>query len=65
MVFNNPTVLLEKLGVKSEYQTKLAREKLLEAGWDFIETWEGPLASIARKVLGLKKEKEEKKEEKQ
>jgi len=61
-IFNNPTILLEKLGVKERYKRKLLRERLIEGVAEFMEEWEGPLMSLARKVFG--KEEKERKEQK-
>lgn len=62
-ILNNPSIILEKLGVKQEYKRKLIRERIIEAGAELFEEWEGPLVSLARRVLmGEGKGKEKPKE---
>lgn len=61
VLFNNPSLLLEKLGV--EAQKEVGRKRLVEVGvdWltDLIESaqWDGPLIQLARKTFGTEKEK--------
>jgi len=53
-VLSHPEVLLERLGARREEKT---RGKLLEAGFElfdrYVSEWEGPLAKLARRVLGF------------
>ena len=53
ILFNNPEVLLKKLGIKADFKTQAAREKLVEAGIELLESWEGPLANIAKRMIGI------------
>jgi len=59
VIFSNPSLLMERLGVKAEKE--IARRRFVEAGVEVLEDvlgrWEGPLVSIAKRLLGMEKEK--------
>jgi len=60
VVFNNPIMLLERLGVKDYFESKSREQHLVETGVSFLrtilETWEGPIVRMLRGTL--KKEEE-------
>jgi len=53
MVFGNPEILLKRLGLEEEFRVKLAREKMVDAGMTILKSWNGPLARVLRKWLGV------------
>lgn len=50
IIFNNPNVLMQKLGVSPEAKQQLIREKAVDVAVGVLETWQGPLAQLARKI---------------
>lgn len=63
-ILNHPEVILGKLGVDTdEFKGSLIKGKLLDAGKDLVSTWlemwDGPLARLARRVLGSEGEADE------
>lgn len=52
-VFGNPEIILHKLGLDAELKTRVARERLLDAGTTLFRNWDGPLARAARRVFGV------------
>jgi hypothetical protein len=53
VLFNNPDVLLKKLGIEAERE--MVRRRLVDVGLDavreFTQDWQGPLARILRRIL--------------
>jgi len=65
-IFSHPELLLDRLGVvKPEVRQKLLRERVVELAGEtmrsWLETWQGPLAQLARRVLQME-EKEKQRE---
>jgi len=58
-LFSEPEMLARKLGLDTSLGIKAAREKFVETGFTIFQEWEGPLAKIARRMLGIEKEKKE------
>lgn len=58
-VLSNPDALIKRLGgiPKSELREE-ARKDIVRS---FLETWEGPVASVLREILGYEKEKKDEK----
>lgn len=60
-ILNNPEIFISKLGGKIEKQ--VTRKRLLDVGLEVIEdlakNWEGPLASLYKKLVVEDKEEKE------
>lgn len=55
-IFNNTEALIEKLeSLTGDERFTRRRLRLVEAGIEYIETWDGPLVELVRKVAGIRK----------
>jgi len=61
-LFNNPEILVSRLGTK--IGKEVARKRLVDVGLEMLEEiaikWEGPLATLYKKLMGEGKTKERK-----
>lgn len=52
VLFNNPEILVKKLGVSGEIHESESRKRLGEIVLELAENWEGPVAKALRKLVG-------------
>ncbi len=55
-IFNNTEALIEKLEtLTGDERFTRRRLRLVDAGVEFIETWDGPIVELIRKVAGIRR----------
>lgn len=52
VLFNNPEILVKKLGVGEEIHETESKRRLADIVLDFADSWEGPVAKALRKLVG-------------
>jgi len=52
VLFNNPEILLKKLGVTDEVRKEETKKRLGDIILELAEQWEGPLARAIRRRIG-------------
>lgn len=61
VLFNNPHILLEKLGYSEKVKTEAIQRKIVDTAKEIINNYDGPIISLLRRLI-IEKESKEKNE---